>query len=271
MGSCNILIVDDDPLARANLNRLLQPERDTCVVGEAADGAAALQLLGTATLDLAFIDVELPDMTGFGLLAALPAGRRPAVIFSTGHREFAAEAFEIRAVDYLLKPYTDERFRIALDRARHHLRQPSLAAFATQIQHLAQRWETGPFSPSTPPFRRSTPPFAPSAEAQFVAKSGSDIHVFKPEQVRWIEAQGDYLKIHSTVGNSLVRETMKNFLDRTAGGPFVRVHKSAIVNLHFVRRVVPLSSGDYRVELLDGAPVRVSRNFFPRLKEALGR
>lgn len=266
MSPLNVLIVEDDPLARANLVRLLGVERDVCLVGEVADGASALELLATAALDLAFIDVELPDMTGFGILAQLPASRRPAIVFTTGHRDFAAEAFEIRALDYLLKPYTDERLRVALDRARRHLRQPALEAIATQLHGLVRRLD------GQPPTGFSNPPFAaPAPEPQFMAKSGSDIHVFKPDQIKWVEAQGDYLKIHSALGNALVRETMKGFLARAAPGVFQRVHKSAIVNLRYVRRLVPLSSGDYRLELLDGTPVRVSRNFFGPLKEALGR
>lgn len=266
MTPLNVLLIDDDPLARANLRRLLGAERDVCVVGEAADGASAFALLETAALDLAFVDVELPDMTGFGVLARLPASRRPGVIFTTGHREFAAEAFEVRALDYLLKPYTDERFRIALDRARHHLRQPALESIATQMHSLVRRIDGLPPGFSNPPFAP-----APVAESQFMAKSGSDIHVFKPEQIKWIEAQGDYLKIYSTAGNALVRETMKSFLARSTSGAFVRVHKSAIVNLRHVRRLVPLDSGDYRLELHDGTPVRVSRNFFPQLKQTLAR
>lgn len=266
MSPLNILLVDDDPLARANLSRLLGAERDMCVVGEAGDGASALSLLETATLDLAFVDVELPDMTGFGVLARLPAARRPAIVFTTGHREFAAEAFEIRALDYLLKPYTDERFRNALDRARRHLRQPALESIASQLHSIVRHLGDQPPSSATNP-----PLVGTSSEPQFMAKSGNDIHVFKPDQIKWIEAQGDYLKIHSTLGNALVRETMKGFLARATPGIFERVHKSAIVNLRYVRRLVPLNSGDYRLELLDGTPVRVSRNYFGQLKHALAR
>lgn len=265
MSPLNVLLIDDDPLARANLSRLLASERDVCVVGEAGDGASALSLLATATLELAFVDVELPDMTGFGLLARLPAARRPAIVFTTGHREFAAEAFEIRALDYLLKPYTDERFHRALDRVRRELRQPAIETIATQLHGLVRRLDGQPSGFSNSPF------IAPPPEAQFMAKSGNDIHVFKPDQIKWIEAQGDYLKIHSTLGNALVRETMKGFLARSTPGVFQRVHKSAIVNLRYVRRLVPLNSGDYRLELHDGTPVRVSRNFFSGLKASLAR
>lgn len=265
MSALNILVVDDDPLARANVVRLLRQEPDICLLAEMADGASTLESLAAVLPDLMFVDVELPDMSGFGLLGQLPAARRPGVIFTTGHREFGAEAFEVRAIDYLLKPYGDERFHLALDRARRQLLQPGLESLAAQMDRLQQRIEVLPVGNSTPPFA------LPGPEQQFMAKSGNDIHIFKPEQIKWVEGQGDYLRIHGVQGNSLVRETMKNFLARATSGSFVRVHKSAIVNLRHVRRLIPLDSGDYRLELHDGTPIRVSRNYFPQLKLALRR
>jgi len=252
----NVVIVDDDPLARAALRHLLREERDFRVVGEAADGATALALLKEETPSLLFLDVELPDMPGIDVLAQLPAGRRPPVIFTTAHPQFAVDAFEFRALDYLLKPFRDDRFHEALERARRALQQPAIDRLAGQVNHLLRHWP-------------AKAPTAGTLEPQFMAKSGNDLHVFKLEQIKWVEAQGDYLKLHGTIRSTLVRETMKHFLARAPAGIFLRVHKSAIVNLRHVRRLTPLRSGDYQVELLDGSSVRASRNYFAQLKRAL--
>ncbi len=263
MPPLNILIVDDEPHARTTLRQLVAAEPGTVLAGEAASAAVAAALLETLTPDLIFLDVQLPDGTGLDLLQTVPAGRRPSVVFVSGFDRFAVGAFELHAVDFLLKPFSDERFRDALGRVRRRLHQADIAALNARVDALLRNW------PALAAPGRSAAPCEP--REKFVAKSGGDIHVFHPEQIKWVEGQGDYLRIHSTGGAALVRETMQRFLTRAAGGRFVRVHKSAIVNLAFVRRLVPLSSGDYRLDLLDGAPVRVSRNYVGQLKDALGR
>jgi two-component system LytT family response regulator len=263
MPPLNVLLVDDEPPARATLRGLLAAEPGVLLAGEAGSVATAAALMETFTPDLVFLDVQLPDGTGLDLLSRMPAGRRPAVVFVSGFDRFAVRAFELHAVDYLLKPFSDERFRDALARVRRRVHQTDIEALNARVDALLRQW------PAPGAATRSTPPFGDGEK--FVAKSGGDIHVFRPEQIKWVEGQGDYLKVHSTQGNALVRQTMKGFLAGAAPGAFVRVHKSAIVNLGFVRRLVPLTSGDYRLELLDGAHVRVSRNYFRQLKDVLGR
>jgi two-component system, LytTR family, response regulator len=263
MPPLNILIVDDEPHARATLRQLLAAEPGVVLAGEAGTAASAAALLETMMPDLVFLDVQLPDGTGLDLLHALPAGRRPSVVFVSGFDRFAVRAFELHAVDFLLKPFSDERFRDALARVRRRRHQTDIEALNVRVDALLQNWTA---------LTRSLPHAAPvESPRKFVAKSGGDIHVFASEKIKWVEGQGDYLRIHSATGAALVRETMQRFLARATDGRFVRVHKSAIVNLAFVRRLVPLSSGDYRIELLDGAPVRVSRNYVGQLKDALGR
>ena len=252
MNSIRTLIVDDEPLARALIAKLLEAERDIEVVGEAGDGKSALAQITKTAPELIFLDVQMPGLTGVELLAKLPPGRRPAVIFTTAFDAFALKAFELHAIDFLLKPYTDERFHAAVARMRRQLRQPDLDALAQRMDSLLAHFD----------LRGPAPAAAPS---QVVARSGSDIHVFRSDQIKWVEAQGDYLKIHGLAGSALVRETMTHFLGRVAAGQFVRVHKSTIVNLAFVRRLEPIYSGDYRLELTDGTVLRVSRHYREQL------
>lgn len=261
MTRLNAVIIDDEPLARAALRRLLGTEADITIAGEAADGHTALELIGRVTPDLVFLDVQLPGLTGPEVVRQLPAGRRPAVIFVTAHGGHALQAFELRAVDYLLKPYTAERFHLALARARRARAEPTMASLLALVDGLLRHW---------PAAVRPAPVAPVLAPDQLIAKSGTELHVFKAGQVKWVQGQGDYLKIHSAAGNALVRETMGSFLGRVPPGRFLRVHKSAIVNLAFVRRLESIHSGDYRLELTDGTVLRVSRNYREHLRRALG-
>lgn len=262
MNPIQTLIVDDEPLARAMIAKLLESEPDIEVIGEAADGKAAFTLLNRTAPELLFLDVQMPGMSGIELLQRLSAAKRPAVIFVTAYDAFALKAFELHAIDFLLKPYTDERFRDALARMRRQLRQADLGALTDRMESLLKTFSARATAAAAPAVSVAPAAVAPT---QLVAKSGSDIHVFRSDQIKWVEGQGDYLKIHGTAGSALVRETMTHFLGRVPGGQFVRVHKSTIVNLAFVRRLEPIYSGDYRLELTDGTVLRVSRHFREQL------
>lgn len=255
MATITTVIVDDEPLARAAAAQLLALDPDLVLAGEAADGRSALALLRRVQPDLVLLDLDLPDQTGLGLLGQLPEERRPEVIFMTAHGEFARQAFDVHAVDYLMKPCTDARFREAVARLRRRRGRTSLAALAAQLDSLLQRVQAPP--PARTPDR-------------LTVRSGGELHVFATDQIKWVEGQGDYLKIHGTGGSALVRETMRHFLGRVDPARFVRVHKSAIVNLAFVRRLEPIYSGDYRLELQDNTVLRVSRNYRTALRAALG-
>jgi two-component system LytT family response regulator len=257
MNPIKTLIIDDEPLARAMIAQLLAQEPDIEVVGEAGDGKSAFALIQRTAPELLLLDVQMPGMSGIELLQRLPAAKRPAVIFVTAFDAFAIRAFELHAIDFLLKPYTDERFAAALARMRRQLRQADLGALTDQMASLLRT-----FAERHGAEAARAPAAAPT---QLVAKSGSDIHVFRSDQVKWVEGQGDYLKIHGTTGSALVRETMTHFLGRVPPGQFVRIHKSTIVNLAFVRRLEPIYSGDYRLELTDGTALRVSRHYREQL------
>lgn len=258
MNPIKTLIVDDEPLARAMIAKLLETEADIEIAGEAADGKSALTLIHREAPELMFLDVQMPGLSGIELLQKLPAAKRPAVIFVTAYDAFALKAFELHAIDFLLKPYTDERFHGALARMRRLLRRQDIGELTVRMESLLKTFSERP----APAAALAAPATAPT---QLVAKSGSDIHVFRSDQIKWVEGQGDYLKIHGTAGSALVRETMTHFLGRVPGGQFVRVHKSTIVNLAFVRRLEPIYSGDYRLELTDGTVLRVSRHYREQL------
>lgn len=264
MKTIKTLIVDDEPLARLMIAKLIEEEHDIELVAQAGDGKSALTLLGRESIDLLFLDVQMPGMSGIELLQKLPATRRPAVIFTTAFDAFALKAFELHAIDFLLKPYTDERFRAALARIRRHLQQPSLADLAQRMEAMLQHFQDRPAADSGTA-GASPRPVASAVPTQLVAKSGSDIHVFRSDQIKWVEGQGDYLKIHGTAGSALVRETMTHFLGRVPAGQFARIHKSTIVNVSFIRKLEPIYSGDYRLELTDGTLLRVSRHYREQL------
>lgn len=248
------LIVDDEPLARDMIAALLATERDVEIVGQAHDGRSALQQMQLLTPDLVFLDVQMPIMSGIEVLRRVPAGARPPVIFVTAYDKFALTAFELHAIDYLLKPYTDERFFCALARMRRQLLQPDAADLTRRISALLESF------PLVDDAGRG------GAEAQLAAKSGNDIHVFRAAEIKWVEGQGDYLKLHGARGGALVRETMGHFLERVPKGRFARIHKSTIVNLAYIRKLEPIFSGDYRLVLTDGTVLRVSRHYRAELK-----
>jgi two-component system LytT family response regulator len=260
MNTIRTLIIDDEPLARAMIAKLLESEPGIEIVGQAGDGKSALTLINRESPELVFLDVQMPGMSGIELLHKLSPARRPAVIFTTAYDSFALQAFEMHAIDFLLKPFSDERFRGALARMRRQLRQADLGELTDRMESLLRTFSEKPSG--TPP---NPPASAAVAPTQLVAKSGSDIHVFRSDQIKWVEGQGDYLKIHGAAGSALVRETMTHFLGRVPAGQFVRIHKSTIVNLSFIRKLEPIYSGDYRLELTDGTVLRVSRHYREQL------
>lgn len=251
MKKISTLIVDDEPLARANIVQLLRREAGLELIGEASSGRRALKAIRELRPELVFLDVQMPDLTGVEVLGRLSAAERPAVVFVTAYDAFAIRAFDFHAIDYLLKPYTDERFHEAVMRIRTKLRVTDLRDLNQQVEALIDAYEA----------RDAEPASALPSAAQIVVKSGNDYHVFHPEEIMWVEGQGDYLKIHGKGGTALVRETMLRFLSRVPAQMFVRVHKSTIVNLAFVRKLEPIYSGDYRLVMQDGTELRMSRYY----------
>jgi two-component system LytT family response regulator len=223
------LIVDDEPLARTRLERLLRRREDVEVVGIAAGGDEALTKLGALLPDLIFLDIQMPGLDGFDVLREIRGGGWPFVIFTTAHAQHALRAFEVHALDYLLKPFDEERLSAALDRALPMIRG---SAWTERI----------------------------------IVKSAGRIMFLSANDVSWIAAAENYVYLHVGRASHLVRTSLKALEQRLDPARFVRVHRSAIVNVAFIAELQSLDHGDYEVVLSDGAHVVASRTFSERLR-----
>jgi two-component system LytT family response regulator len=255
------IIVDDEPLGRSRIAALLKDEEDIEIVAECGDGAEALRVIGRASPDLLFLDVQIPEMTGFELLDSLDRFDPPVVIFVTAHDEFALRAFDVHALDYILKPFDDERFYQALDRARAHIRDHD----ATELRHRLRD-----FMNDAPDFRRGPgPPEGLRRLTRIVVKDGDRILFLKVDDVDWIEAADYYAKIHVGGTTYLIRETLAHLEEQLDPERFVRIHRSTIVNLDRVQEMQPWFHGAFVVILVDGTELRLSRSRREHLQSRL--
>ena len=253
MDQIRTIIVDDEPLGRSRIASLLEDEEDIEIIAQCGDGVEALRVIKESSPQLLFLDVQIPELTGFELLDALDRVAPPVVIFVTAHDEFALRAFDVHALDYLLKPFDDDRFHHALDRARAQLRDRNAASLRRRLRdflHETNELREGEPSAGHPP-RRLT---------RIVVKEGDRILFLKVDDVDWIEAADYYAKIH--VGNStyLIRETLANLEVQLDPERFVRIHRSTIVNLDRVQEMQPWFHGAFVVILVDGTELRLSRS-----------
>jgi two-component system LytT family response regulator len=253
MAKIRTQIVDDEPLARQRLRHLLEREADIEVAGESADGRQAVAALRHDPPDLVFLDVQMPVLDGFGVLEELGAERLPMVIFVTAHDRYALRAFEVHALDYLLKPFDQERFRKALDRARAQLQHnQNLDVNERLLAMLADVKE------ARKPLDR------------LAIKSGGRVCFIRTEEIDWIEAAGNYLRLHVGRAVHLLRETMSRLESRLDSRLFPRIHRSTIVNLERIRELQPSFHGDFVVKLRDGTELTLSRGYRDKLQELLG-
>lgn len=246
------LIVDDEPPARAEVRRLLGTQPDVEVVGECTNGTQAIEHIRAHAPDVVFLDVQMPEVSGFGVVQAIGPDVMPLVIFVTAYEEHALRAFDAHALDYLLKPYEEERFFAALDRARRQLR--SVGPRHDERMHALADF-----------LLRSS---AGSYPESFAIREREQYHLVRVADIRWIEAEGSYVRLHLQKGNRLMRHSM-GALEETLLNPqhFLRVHRSAIVNLSRISAVEPVSRTEYEVILDDGARVPCSRGYRNQLRE----
>jgi two-component system LytT family response regulator len=247
-----VLVVDDEAPARAALRRMLSDDPEIEVVGCCADGNAALAAIKATAPEILFLDVRMPGIDGFGVVEA--AGERPPrVVFVTAHAGHALEAFDAAAVDYVLKPFDDERFARALARAK-------AAARADRTVALAERFSAelgGDAAPRPKYLERITIP------------DGETVRVIPVDDVDWIEAQDYYVEVHSGGRGYLLRRALKQLEDRLDPRRFARVHRGAIVNVGFIEALRPASHGERDLLLRDGTHLKLSRMYRDRLRELL--
>lgn len=257
MSRIRTIIVDDEPAARRGVRLLLERDGGVEIVGEASGGVEAAELIRREKPDLAFLDVQMPGGTGFEALAKLEGSVAPAVVFVTAYDEYALKAFEVNAVDYLLKPYDDDRFAAALQRGKDEVRRRSADAVnsrLTQLLDYLQRSEAAAQQPKED-----------TAGDRILIKSSGEIFFLKAEEIDWIEAEGDYMKFHVAGRVHLMRETMARLEARLDPKRFIRIHRSTIVNIDRLRKLSPSFAGEYAVILHDGTKLKLSRGYHERI------
>ena len=256
------LIVDDEPLARETVRLRLERERDVEVVGEARDGPEAVQVIRELAPDLVVLDIQMPGLDGFEVLDRVRPHVLPTVIFVTAYDCFALRAFEVHALDYLLKPFTAERLRQSLEHVRRELERDSATAIREQMTALLGARVPDPSAAATRP---SVAPAATAADGEYAlrltVRDGERFVVVRTDEIEWFEAAANYVRVHTRGRVFTVRGTMGALALRLDPGRFARVHRSTIVNIDRVREIRPEWHGDFDVVLTDGTTLRLSRSY----------
>lgn len=264
-GELTVLVADDEPLARRRVVELLRPRDDVRVLGECATGREALAAVRDLAPDILFLDVQMPGLDGFEVLDRLRADELPAVIFSTAFDEYALSAFEVHAVDYLLKPYADDRLEEALLRAETHLRARRLGEVRERLRALLDGVAGGESG------RLESSAAGAGYRERFAVPGRKGLTVVEVESVEWIEASGDYATLHVGEKSHLLRTTMTELEECLDPRRFMRIHRSAIVRLDQVRQLLTDPHGDYLAVLERGVHLRVGRTYRNAVLRRLGR
>lgn len=246
------IIVDDEPIARRGLRAQLGEEKDIEIVSECRNGREAVAAITEHSPDLVLLDVQMPELDGFGVLAQVGVERMPAVIFVTAYDRYALHAFEVHALDYLLKPIDPDRFTRALQHARMQLEGNNLENVSRQLQNLLDDLK---------PARKHL--------ERLAIKSGGRIFFLNVPEIDWIEAADNYVKLHIGGDEHLLRETMNSLEKRLDPNQFVRIHRSRIVNVKRIRHLEPLFHGEYDITLRDGTRLESGRGYRDRLQRLL--
>ena len=248
MAELRVLVVDDEPLVREGIRALLDREPGVRCLGEARDGEEALQRIRELRPDLVLLDVQMPGMDGLAVVAALEPEERPAIVFVTAFSEYAIRAFDIHAVDYLLKPFDAERFATALRRARERMAGGKVDRLEELLATLrpARAWPE-----------------------RLLLKQEGTVVVVLADDIDWVEAADNYVKIHARTGRFMVREPLKQIEAKLDPDRFARAHRSAIVNLSRVKSLDPLSTGESVVTLTTGTRLTLSRGYRDAFKARL--
>ncbi|MEM7351166.1 MAG: LytTR family DNA-binding domain-containing protein [Acidobacteriota bacterium] len=263
MEAIRVLIADDEPPARSRLRHLLTPLRDVEIVAESASGRETVAAIQARLPDLVFLDVQMPDLDGFDVVREIGPREMPTVIFVTAFDQYALRAFEACALDYLLKPFDDERFVGALERAREAVRRARLDGLCGKLQALLEE------TPSSQALRAA--PAAPSevnehdVADRLVIRSAGRVLLVETADIDWIEGAGSYVRLHLGSRSHLLRQTLRHLEMQLDAECFVRIHRSTMVNRKRVRELRPRSHGESVVVLRDGTELKLSRSYRDRL------
>ena len=247
-----VLVADDQPMARERLISLLAAEPGVEVTATASSGPETVEVIRQSSPDLVFLDLQMPGMDGFKVIEAIGVDRMPPTVFVTAYDEYAVRAFEVQAIDYLLKPFGRQRFQSALARARKHLERDRQGELA---QRLSELLRTG---------RSET-------TERLLVKAGGRVSFVEIDSIDWVEAEGNYVRIHAGSQVYLMRETMNGLIARIGERQFFRIHRSRIVNITRVKELIIAGGGDYQVLLWDGTRLGLSRLYRDALQAQLGR
>jgi two-component system LytT family response regulator len=250
----HVLVADDETPARQRLIDLLAKDTQIASVAEAADGEAAVESIEKKRPDLVFLDVQMPELDGLGVIDAIGAAQMPLTVFVTAYDQHAIRAFEANALDYLLKPFSDERFEATMTRVKARLDERSIGEFGQRILKMVAA--------------------APAAERRLdrlVVKSAGSTRFIRAIDIDWIEAAGVYVTLHVGGKELLYRAALNDLAERLDPRRFVRVHRSAVVNIESIVQLEPMSHGEFEAVLKNGSRTRVSRTYRAQLEKRLGQ
>lgn len=248
------LIVDDEPLARGRLHKLLADDAEVTVVGQCSNGREAVRMIEEEAPDLVFLDVQMPELDGFGVLQELDPTRMPVVIFVTAHDRFALKAFEVHAVDFLLKPFDRERFQTALKRARERISQKRPGELDQRLAALLAE-----LKPET------------SSPERLAIKTSGRVLFVRTNDIDWIEAADNYVNLHVGNESHMHRETLTALAERLPSRKFLRISRSTIVNVERIKELQPLFHGEYAVILRNGKTLTLSRSYREVVDQLVGK
>jgi two-component system LytT family response regulator len=248
------VIVDDEALARKFIRRMLRDDPDVEIVGECSNGKEAAATIKKQDPDLVFLDVQMPEMNGFAALESIGVDQCPLVIFTTAYEQYAIRAFELHALDYLLKPFDQARFKDAIKHAKERFGSEHEKDARRQIGALLENIKN-----------------KPKYLERFVIKAGGRITFLRVDEINWIEADDKYVHLHTDKAHPMVRQTLSAMESQLDPGKFQRIHRSTIVNVEQIKELQPLFSGEHAVHLKDGTKLTLSRNYKDKLFGLLGK
>ncbi len=254
MKKIRTLIVDDEPLARERIRALLSEQPDIEVIGEARDGEEAVQTILSQEPDLVFLDIQMPKMDGFEVIRTVGPENMPLVVFVTAYDQHALKAFDVRALDYLLKPFDRERFAESIGRVRQAIERSGTDEIGRRLLELVRELKPGG-----------------GRSDRLVIKSAGRLFFLRIDEIDWVEAAGNYVKLHVGTDEHLLRETMNGIEVKLDPDKFFRIHRSRIVNMERIQEMQPWLNGEYAVLLRTGTRLTLSRGYREKLQERLGR